>query len=180
MITIRLAQPEDAADLQTIYYKTWLATYPNAKHGITVDDVHDHYKDAYNPERIKLRQERIKNLDQNKFHYLVAIDDKTQKPVGLCYLIKEEQLNRVQALYILPEYQRQGIGTLFWQEILKFFTEPRDIVLDTVIFNEPAIAFYKKLGFVDTGRRLKNERFKMKSGAILEELELVFKKTNEN
>jgi hypothetical protein len=35
-----------------------------------------------------------------------------------------------------------------------------------------AIKFYAGLGFVDTGRRMSNPKFKMQSGAVIPEMEM--------
>jgi RimJ/RimL family protein N-acetyltransferase len=50
-----------------------------------------------------------------------------------------------------------------------------DIYVEVVDFNEQAINFYRKLGFVPTGRTIRDERFRMKSGAIFTEIEMVLK-----
>ncbi len=39
----------------------------------------------------------------------------------------------------------------------------------------PAIRFYEKLGFVDAGKRWKDEKRKMRSGAPLPEMEMVLR-----
>jgi hypothetical protein len=39
-VTIERAQPEDAEEIQHVFYKTWLATYPDNVPGVSTDDVH--------------------------------------------------------------------------------------------------------------------------------------------
>ena len=51
----------------------------------------------------------------------------------------------------------------------------KDTYVDVAEYNQRAIDFYTKLGFVDTGRRHQEERFRMKSGAIITEMEMVRK-----
>jgi ribosomal protein S18 acetylase RimI-like enzyme len=43
------------------------------------------------------------------------------------------------------------------------------------VYNDRAKAFYKKLGFVDTGKRFIDERFRNKSGSIAPQMEMVLK-----
>ena len=155
-----------------VQYKTWLATYPNQKLGITVDDIEYRNKDAFSGERLKKREKLITNPEPNE-KYIIAKDE--NKVVGICYGIVKEDRNQLQAIYILPEYQGKGVGTKLWNEIILFLDRTKDIYVEVADYNEKAIGFYKKLGFVDTGRRFSDERFRMKSGTILPEMEMVKK-----
>lgn len=161
---------EDALGTIEVQYKAWLATYPNEKLGITVDDIEDRYKDAFSGEKLKKRENLITHLESNE-KYIIAKDG--DKVVGMCYAVIQEDKNQLEALYLLPEYQRKGIGTQLWNAVLPFFDKSKDIYVEVADYNEKAINFYKKLGFVDTGRRFSDDRFKMKSGAILPEMEMV-------
>ncbi|HEY0220810.1 MAG TPA: GNAT family N-acetyltransferase [Candidatus Paceibacterota bacterium] len=174
MENIKILEPEigDARGTIEVQYKAWLATYPNDKEGITIDDIEHRYKDAFSGERLKKREEIITNSELNE-KYIIAKDG--NKVVGICYGIIEETKNQLQAIYILPEYQGKGIGTKLWNEILSFFDKTKDIYVEVAAYNEKAIGFYKKLGFVDTGRRFSDERFRMKSGSILPEMEMVLR-----
>ena len=116
-IKITKAVPDDAYQIQDVYYKTWLATYPNKEYGITEDDVEHRFKDRHSPEIIESRKEKIKNLSDDSL-FLVAKDK--DKVVGVCRLIIEER-NRLGSIYVFPEYQGKGIGKMFWQKALDFF-----------------------------------------------------------
>ncbi|MFA6278776.1 MAG: GNAT family N-acetyltransferase [Candidatus Paceibacterota bacterium] len=166
-MTIQKAVPEDALGVGEVFYKTWLATYPNEEFGITVDDIEDRWKD-----RNKADGSRIRNAPDNEL-LLTAKDG--DKIVGVCRAVKHTDKNNLQAIYILPEYQGQGLGNSFWKEALKFFDPKKDITVEVAIYNANAIEFYEKLGFKDSGKRFSNERLKMKSGAILPEMEMVIK-----
>jgi len=167
MIIIQKAVPEDALGVGEVFYKTWLATYPNEEFGVTVDDIEDRWKD-----RDKADGSRIRNAPDNEL-LLTAKDG--AKVVGACRAVRHEDKNNLQAIYILPEYQGQGLGNKFWEEILKFFDPKKDITVEVATYNTNAIEFYKKLGFQDTGRRFSYEKHRMKSGAILPEMEMVIK-----
>jgi len=164
---IKIVKPtiEDVRGTIEVQYKTWLATYPNKKAGITIDDIEYRYKDAFSPERLKKREEMIVSQEPNE-KYIVAKDG--DRVVGMCYAVIHEDKNQLEAIYILPEYHGRGIGT----KLLPFFDKTKDIYVEVADYNEKAIGFYKKLGFIDTGRRFSDERFKMKSGAMLPEMEM--------
>lgn len=169
-VIIEPATPEDVKGMQEVFYKTWLATYPNEEVGITVDDIEDKFKDAFTEEILIRRAEQITHLPQGHALFFAKDGDTV---VGLCRVIKSETENRLQAIYILPEYQGRGIGTLLWNEAKKVFDENKDIVVAVAEYNQNAINFYTKLGFEDTGKRWKDEKFTMKSGAQIPEMEMV-------
>ena len=60
-ITIAHATPDDVIGIQDVAYHGWLATYPNAERGITVDDIEDRFKDRHTEERIAQRREQMAN-----------------------------------------------------------------------------------------------------------------------
>jgi ribosomal protein S18 acetylase RimI-like enzyme len=172
-IKIEEAKPEHTEELQELFYKTWLDTYPNTEAGITVDDIEDRYKERHSPERLEKRRADIQNLDPNN-KLLVALDN--GHVIAMVRGTKDVVENKLTALYVLPEYQGKGVGKALWSEILKFFDPTKDVVTSVAIYNKKAIAFYEKLGFVDTGRRYAEERFRMKSGSLISEMDMVLKK----
>jgi GNAT superfamily N-acetyltransferase len=171
-IVIRNAETEDVEGMQDVFYKGWLSVYPNKEVGITEDDIEDRFKDRLAPERLEKRRERIKNMPPAEKE-LVVVDGK--KVVGVCRLIKHQDHNQLKAIYLLPEYQTRGIGQMIWTETQKFFDPTKNTRVEVATYNQKAIDFYSKLGFVDTGRRMSDENFKMKSGAMIPEMEMVLK-----
>ena len=120
MIIIKEAKVKDIKGIQEVFYKTWLETYPNKKAGITVEDVEAKYKDRFSEQVISKRKAAI--FDKSgKSLFLVAKDKNLV--VGVCRLKKEELYNELGAIYVLPDYQRQGIGRLFWEKAIIFFHE---------------------------------------------------------
>jgi len=171
-IQIAEGKPEDVPGIQKVFYETWLATYPNEEAGITREDIEYRQRNAFTEETIEARKKTLREMPSEE-KFLVAKNN--DDVVGVCYLIKKEDRNQLQALYVLPAYQGQGIGKLFWEEALAFFGPEKDIYVDVAEYNQKAIEFYKKLGFADTGKRFEEERFRMKSGSILREMEMVIK-----
>lgn len=167
--TITSPTPEDAFDMHTVMYKTWLATYVHEEHGITVDDVEDSYKDLFTEESISKFKEALKNIPENQNRLVARVDGKV---VGISTLVKLEHCNQLQTMYILPEFQGQGIGTAFWENHKKFLDPKKETIVHLATYNIQAINFYEKCGFVDTGKRFTEERFKMKSGAMIPEMEM--------
>ncbi len=173
MYEITKAKPDDAEGIQNVFYNTWLATYPNEEHGVTLEDLKYRHRNMFIPENLEWRRKLIEDLNENEL-FLVARTG--EKIVGVSYFKIEEDKNMVQAMYILPEYQGKGIGKMFWAEAKKFFDPEKDIYVEVVEYNTNAINFYKSLGFEDTGRKFTEERFRMKSGSIIPEMEMVIRR----
>lgn len=57
----------------------------------------------------------------------------------------------IEDLYIIPEYRRQGIGTMFFKFLEKEYPDVVRFNLEVEKENEPAIANYKKNGFLVSG-----------------------------
>jgi len=170
-IKILKAKPENVRRIQNVYYKTWLATYPNKKYKITAEDIKHMYHS--NKERMKKRADKIKGQSKNDLQ-LVAKDG--IKIVGICGLEKDSKRNKLRSMYILPEYQGQGIGKMFWKRAQKFFDPKLDIIVQVASYNKNAIAFYEKRGFIDTKKRFTDERHKMRNGAMIPEMEMIIKR----
>jgi ribosomal protein S18 acetylase RimI-like enzyme len=133
----------------------------------------DSFKDFLLPIAIEKRGQQIHNMSATE-KQLVAKDG--EKIVGLIRLIKRENVNQLQSIYILPEYQRKGIGIKLWKEGLKWFVERKPIIVHVATYNTQAISFYSKLKFKDSGKRFTEERMRMKNGVIIPEMEM----TNED
>jgi len=171
-ITISIATPQDAEGVDKVFYKTWLVTYPNEEAGITVDDIEDRFKDRLTEEGVKKASEKIANPPEGSTTFIAKEGDMI---VGVCRIIVSEQENRIGAIYVLPEHQGKGIGKKLWEQAQKFFDFKKDTFVSVVSYNTNAIDFYKRLGFEDTGKRWNDEKFKMKSGAIFPEMEMIIK-----
>jgi ribosomal protein S18 acetylase RimI-like enzyme len=168
-IFITEAVSEDVEGIQKVFYETWLDTYPNEEYKITLDDLKYRHKDIFNEETFEKRRRMIRDRSNNELFLVAKFDEKI---VGVCYLEKDETKNSIHAMYVLPKYQGKGIGSGFWKNALDFFDKSKEIIVNVVVYNANAIAFYKKMGFVDTGKRFTEERFRMKSGSIMPEMEM--------
>lgn len=172
MVIIRTALPDDAIDIQNVFYKTWLETYPSKAEGIITEDIQEIFKDNFSDKKIEELKNRLKDFPSNA-KMLVAFDEENTKVVGLCRIYLREKFNQLQAIYILPEYQRSGIGRKLWAEALNFFNKDKNIIVQVATYNKKAISFYESLGFVDTGKRFTEERHRMPvSKKLIPEMEM--------
>src|SRR3989338_316730 len=176
-IVISTPSAEDAVGIQNVFYQTWLDTYPNEEVGITRDDVEDRFKDSFSAEILQQRTENLLNPPSGQKFLVAKVGSEV---VGVCRVQRGNNSHELQGLYVLPEYQGQGVGKLLWQEALEFLGTDKDIFVRAASYNKQAISFYEKLGFKSTGRQFSEERFKMKSGNIIPEIEMVLKASEIN
>jgi ribosomal protein S18 acetylase RimI-like enzyme len=169
-VEITTAALEDVVGIQDVLYRTWLATYPSEMFGINVDDIEEMYKDRNSEETLAKRREQVSRPQETT---LVAKEK--DKVVGLCRIIKRKDKSVMEAIYILPEYQRLGIGSSVWREAQKLLDPKKDVVVQVATYNTDAIEFYKRRGFRDTGKRWAEEKFRLKSGAVIPAMEMIIK-----
>lgn len=170
-VEIGSPQREDMKGVQEVFYKTWLATYPNEELGITVEDIEERFKGKSTEGFFQKRWERLQN--DTDTHMLCAKDN--GQVIGVAVAVRQPDTNQLQAIYLLPEYQGKGIGKLLWDAAQQYFNPTYDTIVHVAPYNTPAINFYKKLGFKETGRVWEDEKFRMKSGAIIPNMEMVIK-----
>lgn len=170
-IELSRATPEDVASIQDVLYRVWLATYPNKALGITVADIEEMYKDRNSEEALVRIRERISSASE-----INLVAQENEKVVGFCRVIRREDKDAMQAIYVLPEYQRLGIGSAFWREIEKLLDSNREIIVQVATYNTGAIEFYKRCGFRDTGKRWEEKKFRLRSGTAIPSMEMVAKR----
>ncbi|MGM0482899.1 MAG: GNAT family N-acetyltransferase [Patescibacteria group bacterium] len=169
-IRIDRSTPEDARGITEVFYRAWLNTYPNEEHGITVDDVEDKFKDSFTEEAIVKREEAIRNVKDNEKRFTLKDGERV---VGAIQVVIKSDRNVLGAIYILPEYQRTGLGLLLWEEAKKNLDPKKRTTVEVASYNTKAINFYKKLGFRETGKVRYDDKYKVKSGNIIPTTELV-------
>ena len=96
--------------------------------------------------------------DTPKTKYIVAVDDFL--PVATCRLYPEDENTMMLGrIVVLPEYRRQGLGTLVVQEAEAW---ARELGFTTAVVEsrDNKIAFYEQMGYVaDMEQRIEGETF---------------------
>jgi GNAT superfamily N-acetyltransferase len=146
-VTIEPATTADFNGVRDAHYRSWLATYPNKEIGVTKEDVHVRFKDRLSDSG-KKRFGEVLN-DKNNLYLVAKISGSV---IGFAVFKKEPERNFLDALYVVPEYFGRKIGYQLWSEGKKFFNDNLPIELEVVNYNDRAINFYKKLGFIMTDK----------------------------
>ena len=96
--------------------------------------------------------------DTPETKYIVAVDNFL--PVATCRLYPEDENTMMLGrIVVLPEYRRQGLGTLVVQEAEAW---ARELGFTTAVVEsrDNKIAFYEQMGYVaDMERRIEGETF---------------------
>jgi GNAT superfamily N-acetyltransferase len=171
---IGLEKESDRDARYELLYRTWLDTYPNTEIGITREDVEEMYKDRLTPEKKAQLLENLKNrIADPNIHSFCAKDGDVV--IGTVTLIQSLEFDKLQTIYVLPEYQGKKIGYGMWTEISKFFTKGKPVKVEVAEYNTKVIAFYERLGFKDTGKRFSDPKFTMPiSKVVIPQMELEF------
>ena len=150
MIKVRKGNIEDLEEIILINKKTCKTTY----NGIIDKEFLDNVSIEVTPEELKCKTEQILN---GNARYYVAIDN--NKIVGMLKLIKVDTNNsgkipEIQALYVLQEYQKKGIGSKLVNEAKKTLKDEKFSKMQIgCIDGNPSNEFYKKIGGKFIGQR---------------------------
>jgi GNAT superfamily N-acetyltransferase len=89
-------------------------------------------------------------FDLDRSESLVAVEDGT--PVGLANLGRRGATTWLGGIGVVPSSRRRGLGELLTRRLLDRAREigAREMLLEVIVENAPAIALYEKLGFERT------------------------------
>ncbi len=147
--TVRLAKTkEDLEGIINVQLLTWIDTYANPKYGLTEGAVRKYIEEGNKGKRFDDRYKSFK--DENKRNW-IALNTKSEVIAWLGASITGSGEGYF-AIYVLPEYQRQGIGKALMEEYFTWFGKDRKVKIKVVVYNEKAIRFYESLGFCKTDK----------------------------
>lgn len=145
-LEIESAKPEDADAIARIQHDSWLATYPNAEAGISVETIEKRLGDL--GKRSEFWQKTIEGLPENVHVDVVRKDGSV---IGFCKVAKGEAENHIDALYLDPTCKKQGAGGAVFRSGLQWLGADKSISLEVVAYNADSIAFYEHFGFQQIG-----------------------------
>lgn len=140
MIKVRKAKDEDAQIVEEIRKQTWISTYPNKSFDILREDIELIFEDeSYHKNKF------LYELASGARKYLLA--EIGSEIVGFITIEEKSKHNEIYALYVLEEYQGQGVGKTLLREAMKLFKDSKPILLRVTEYNDQAINFYRSKGF---------------------------------
>lgn len=140
---------------------------------ISVEDVESVYRiDKDSPAYKAKQKRRIARYSDPKFHIWVA--ESGGKVVGFCSAVKEREVNRIMAIYVLPNYQSRGIGKSLMIKAFDWLGDSKDISVNVVRYNDNAIRFYERMGFEKTDREgVFDDIARLPTGKVIPEIQMV-------
>lgn len=174
-VQISSANLHDVYGIREVQKETWLATYPNESLGITRELIMQKFALDDTPAGQRQMAERRRRLNDPQQLFLVAKDQ--DQVVGFCWAGRTDSEHRIHAIYLLPNYQGQGIGKQLMAQAQQWLGSHHDIVVNVAAYNQPAIGFYERCGFVKTGRLVKDGAAQLAPGVVIPEIEMVLHQT---
>lgn len=169
MIQIAKAVISDIDEIQKIRRITWLETYPNEKLGITKEILESEFSETPE-EAVENRKRREGWFKDSSNYYLMAKDG--DNSVGFIICNKGPEYNRIMAAYVLPNYQRRGIGKMLMEKGLEWLGSNKDILVNVASYNQKAQEFYRKFGFELTGKDVTDAHRPLAFGKVIPEVEM--------
>lgn len=145
-IKVSGAAVEDVENILKLKDEVWVAAYVNKDHSITAEDIRG--REDKSPERLA-RMRTVVQCGDGLARVWIAKDG--EEIVGMCSADKGEKMNILSALYVLPSYQRMGVGCRLLEKAFAWLGGEKPISLEVVEYNADAIVFYKRCGFEITG-----------------------------
>lgn len=169
-ITLFDAISDDIQQIREVQKIVWLVTYPNKEYDITQEDILSSFTPESDKRFITIVQKAL--MSNPLVHGWIAKDE--EKIVGYYFVEKTENKNRINSLYVLPQYQGQGIGKQLLLQALQWLENNKPTVLEVASYNAKAIVFYKSFGFVENGPA-DNERAVLTIKKTIHEIEMIKK-----
>jgi ribosomal protein S18 acetylase RimI-like enzyme len=143
-ITLHTATPSDADDIAGLLRASWAATYGSL---LTPDELSAVAREWHHPDR--LRQQ----MSNPRFGFLLARTD-AGALVGVATVERSDDGATISVLrlYVLPDYQGQGIGTHLLNSALAAFPDAQRIELQVAEGNPSGLSFWMKRGFRPCGQ----------------------------
>jgi ribosomal protein S18 acetylase RimI-like enzyme len=168
-IKILRATPEDAPGIQKVTELSSREMYRLC--GLSDQEIDDHFDTAEGEEKLR------KNiLNFSEADILLTAKDGSGKIIGFCYANKGDEINRIEAMYILTEFQGSGLAKKLYDTAYENLNPKNDTLLDVFSLNLKGVNFYRKMGFNETGKKSFEERFKDSAGNMLEITEMKLEK----
>jgi ribosomal protein S18 acetylase RimI-like enzyme len=143
-ITLHTAMPSDADDIASLLRTSWAATYGSL---LTPDELSTVAQEWHHPDR--LRQQ----VSDPRVGFLLARTD-AGALVGVATVQRSDDGATVSVLrlYVLPDFQGQGIGSQLLNRALAAFPTAQRIELQVAEGNPSGLSFWMKRGFRACGQ----------------------------
>lgn len=158
--SIELPQLGDEIALAPMHIEAWKESYVNEKSGMTDEDVYNLMGHVLKNTGHR-RNTIAESLEQpDKVLYRV-VKNSAGNIIGFLHGSKDDEYNRFDAIYLLDEAKGSGTGGKLMTEFLAWADKSKPSHLEVFSFNDHAIRFYERYGFVkvDQSEKLYKNKF---------------------
>lgn len=151
--TFKIEAPKmgDEVGLAPMHIQSWKETYITPESGLTseiVDEMIGHMLTDTDFKKNTI-SESLENPD--KVLYRVVRNSK-EGIVGFMHGSKNDKSNELEGIYLLDEVKGSGVGGKLMKEFLAWTDKDKPSRLEVFSFNERALGYYAKYGFVKTDK----------------------------
>jgi N-acetylglutamate synthase-like GNAT family acetyltransferase len=130
-IKISKATTSDAEGIQNLTVESSKGMYKLC--GWSQEDIDNHF----NPEKIKEGAERLKESIKifTDVDILFVAKDEENKIVGCCFADKQDDVNKIEAVYVLEDFQGTGLAKKLYDVSCELLNPNNDTFLDVFSLN---------------------------------------------
>ncbi|HEX6257957.1 MAG TPA: GNAT family N-acetyltransferase [Candidatus Saccharimonadales bacterium] len=147
----------DVEKIRRLQAAVWRVTYPNDEHGVSAEWVQQETQEWLTTDALDKSKKFLGDILASSDHFHEVAYNGT-KAVGFIHGSRINGNQRLDGLYIHPSYHGKGLAQRFVDDLLSWFDQSKDIVLEVASYNERAKAFYAKYGFREWYKE--DEKFK--------------------
>lgn len=141
MVTIRDAQIGDIPGIRSLLSVTWRDTYSSFLSESSIAKV-----------TAEWHSPKVLEAELNRSSTFLGVAESTSNDiVGMVTAHSHEELLLITRLYVLPGFQRQGIGGRLIEASYRALPQAQGVQLDVEEQNPKGRGFYRKLGFREVG-----------------------------
>lgn len=157
-VSIRRAQTTDIPGIKRVLEVTWRDTYSALLSESSIAEVTTEW---HSPKALEEEVNRPTT-------FAAVAESSSAGIVAMITAHLHEEVLVVARLYVLPEFQRQGIGSRLLAESYRAFPQTRRVTLNVEEQNPKGLAFYRKLGFTWVGDTTDNVAGTLLKSAVME------------
>lgn len=145
--TIERPQVEDALELATMHNQSWLDTYPNDEHGVSLEYINEIIAPRLSTGGLDRRRSNIERSKNDPTYFFRIARNESGSIVGFVDGFLENDRYELAGLYTDQNTHGTGLAMQLWDSYKEWADTSKVIWLTVATYNDRAKAFYNKIGF---------------------------------